>query len=175
MKKLVITSFVSMAIAAALAYASNGPQPALGLYWYDNTDPAAGAGMSAPLNQLLVRTDTSQIYYKSGTANTAWTALSTGGGGGTVTSVACGVGLSCSPSPITTTGTATLAITPTTCGGGMAEISTAADGTSSCATFSTLTNGAGANVIPKSNGTNLVTSAETDDGTTFAVNSSAPV
>lgn len=33
-----------------------------------------------------------------------------------------------------------------------------------------ITNGAGSNVIPKSDGTNLVASSVTDDGTTFAIN-----
>jgi hypothetical protein len=38
--------------------------------------------MAAPLYQLLVRTDSPSIYYKSGTANTAWTMIGTSGGSG---------------------------------------------------------------------------------------------
>lgn len=53
--------------------------PALGLYWFANVDPTAGAGVSGPLNQLLIRTDTPEIYYKSGAADTAWTSLSGSG------------------------------------------------------------------------------------------------
>lgn len=92
----------------AIAWAANGPYPSVGLYWLDNTDPTAGGGMSAPLNQLLIRTDTPSLYYKSGAANTAWTRIGAGAGGGTVTSITCGTGLSCSPgNPITTSGTIT--------------------------------------------------------------------
>lgn len=65
-----------------LASASADVVPALGLYWRLASDPTAGAGQSAPLNQLLIRTDIPEIYYKSGAANTAWTRL--GAGGGTV-------------------------------------------------------------------------------------------
>ncbi|MGC1490831.1 MAG: hypothetical protein WA798_05610, partial [Candidatus Acidiferrum sp.] len=98
----------------------NGPQPAVGLYWFLDADPTTGAGMAAPLYQLLVRTDTPSIYYKSGTANTAWTLIGTssgGGGGGTVTSITCGTGLTCTPTPITTTGSVAItntAVTPAT-------------------------------------------------------------
>ncbi len=77
---------------------------------------------------------------------------------------------------LTSTGAAVrVALTTTTCLAGSAEIATAADGTSTCGAFGTssLTNGASSNVIPKSNGTNLVTSSLTDDGTTFAVGSTA--
>lgn len=137
MKKLAI-GLVSIAVVVGIVAAANGPQPSVGLYWYDNTDPTTGGGMSAPLNQLLVRTDSPSIYYKSGSTNTAWTKIGTasgGGGGGTVTEVDCGTGMSCSPSPITTVGTVNVSLTPTTCAGGMAEVATAANGTSTCATF----------------------------------------
>lgn len=223
-----LVAVLSIAIVCGLAWAVNGPQPSVGLYWYDNTDPTVGGGMSAPLNQLLVRTDTPSIYYKSGSTNTGWTRIGLGatGGGGTVTSVGCGTGLSCAPSPIVAAGTVsvnltptscaansflsalgangtgtctagstgtmtsvtcstglsctpnpiigagtmTVNLTPTTCGAGMAEISTASDGTSSCASFgsSSLTNSAGANVVTKSNGTNLVASSLSDNGTTVS-------
>lgn len=61
---------------------AGGPRPSVGLYWYDDADPTTGVGMAAPLDQLLVRTDTPSIYYKSGTANTAWTKIGAGAGGG---------------------------------------------------------------------------------------------
>ena len=66
---------------APIAHAQ-APVPAVGLYWKCACDPTAGSGVSAPLNQLLFRTDTASIYYKSGAANTAWTQLGVGGGGG---------------------------------------------------------------------------------------------
>lgn len=138
MKKLIFAIVGLVGLVAGLSWATNGPQPAVGLYWYDNTDPTAGAGMTAPLNQLLIRTDTPSIYYKSGSSNTSWTKIGTGtggGGGGTVTSVACGTGMSCAPSPITTTGTVSINLTPTSCSAGMAETATASDGTSTCNTF----------------------------------------
>jgi len=59
--------------------------PSLGLYWELAADPTVGAGLSAPLNQLLFRTDVPSIYYKSGAADTAWTLLGTGTAGSTTT------------------------------------------------------------------------------------------
>jgi hypothetical protein len=85
-----------------------------GLVWSLNSDPTTGAGLAAPQWQFLIRTDEPSLYYKSGTGNTAWTLLGSGGGAsGTVTSVACGTNLSCSPSPITTTGTVATVASPT--------------------------------------------------------------
>ena len=93
----------------ALMLPPNGPQAAVGLYWFLDGDPTV-LGMAAPIYQLLIRTDVSELYYKSGAANTAWTLIGGGGGGGgTVTSITCGAGLSCSPNPITTAGTVSLA------------------------------------------------------------------
>lgn len=136
MKKHLVTTLASLAILAGIALATNGPYPSLGLYWFLNSDPTAGGGISAPLNQLLIRTDSPSIWYKSGAANTAWTRVGTPSGlGGTVTSVACGTGISCTPNPIIATGSVVLNITPTTCGAGQAEITTAAAGTSTCQTF----------------------------------------
>jgi len=138
-KSVLVTSLIAIALVATIVEAATvGPYPSVGLYWFDNVDPTTGAGMSAPANQLLVRTDTPSIYYKSGPADTAWTKIGNGAGGGgtgTVTSVACGTGMSCSPSPITTTGTVNVNLTPTTCAAGTAEITTAANGTSTCSTF----------------------------------------
>lgn len=80
-----------MACVATLAFAFwrdrremgiAGPQPAVGLYWIENVDPTIGPGVSAPLWQLLIRTDTPAIYYKSGAANTAWTKIGSGASGG---------------------------------------------------------------------------------------------
>jgi hypothetical protein len=56
----------------------NGPEPALGLYWYDNADPTIAPGMPAPLEQLLIRTDIPALYYKSGYADTDWTLIAGG-------------------------------------------------------------------------------------------------
>ncbi len=73
---------VSTLLVAGIVYAANGPVPSVGLYWLENVDPSIGGGVSAPLNQLLIRTDTPSLYYKSGSANTAWTRIGTGTGGG---------------------------------------------------------------------------------------------
>ncbi len=54
--------------------------PALGLYWFANVDPTAGAGVSAPFGQLLIRTDVASLWWKSGTMNTDWTQLGSTGG-----------------------------------------------------------------------------------------------
>ena len=132
--KTLVTSLISIAVVATIVYASvpNGPQPNVGLTWYTSSDPTTGAGVSAPLAQLLVRQDVPSVYDKSGPLNTNWTKIGAGAGGGagTVTSVSCGTGELCSPSPITASGTISLNITPTTCGAGMAEVTTASDGTS---------------------------------------------
>jgi hypothetical protein len=49
-----------------------------GLLYSTATDPTTGLGVSAPIWQLLVRTDIPAIYVKSGTADTAWTMLGFG-------------------------------------------------------------------------------------------------
>lgn len=51
----------------------------LGLTWFSTVDPTVGAGVSAPLNQFLIRTDVPGLYYKSDAANTAWTQLASAG------------------------------------------------------------------------------------------------
>lgn len=136
MKKHILTALASLVILVGIAYATVGPYPSLGLYWFDNVDPTSGGGMAAPLNQLLIRTDSPSIYYKSGSTNTAWTKIGTNAsGGGTLTSVACGTGISCTPNPIIATGSVVLNITPTTCSSGQAEVTTSATGTSTCQTF----------------------------------------
>jgi len=55
----------------------------LGLVWFVDSDPSAGAGVPAPLNQFAVRTDVPSLYYKSGAADTAWTLAGTGVAGAT--------------------------------------------------------------------------------------------
>lgn len=55
-------------------------EPALGLYWYADVDPTIAPGVSAPLWQLLIRTDVPSIYYKAGNADTAWVNIGLGGG-----------------------------------------------------------------------------------------------
>jgi hypothetical protein len=62
---------------------SSSPEPAVGLYWTFTGDPTTGAGVCAPQWQLGFRLDNDTLYYKSGTACTAWTVFS--GGGGAVT------------------------------------------------------------------------------------------
>lgn len=56
-------------------------EPALGLYWYADVDPTIAPGVSAPLWQLLIRTDTPSIYYKAGNSDTAWIQVGAAGGG----------------------------------------------------------------------------------------------
>ncbi len=52
--------------------------PMVGLWWLSAVDPTAGLGVPAPLNQLLIRTDDSSLYFKSGQADTAWTKVGSG-------------------------------------------------------------------------------------------------
>lgn len=106
-KKLVLGYLLGLAVIAGVAYASGQPEPAVGLYWYANSDPTMAPGVSAPMYQLLIRTDTQAVYWKSGSANTAWTKIAGTGAGGSVTSITCtaGAGLLCTPNPITTSGT----------------------------------------------------------------------
>ena len=105
---------VLVAIIATLALAQGVPQPSVGLYWTFSGDPTAGGGVCAPQCQLLFRTDNDTLYYKSGTACTAWTSFNASGGGH-VTSVTCSTGLTCTPNPIVASGTVDLtntAVTP---------------------------------------------------------------
>ena len=48
-----------------------------GLLYSLASDPTAGGGLTAPLWQLMVRTDIPSFYYKSGAADTAWTLIGT--------------------------------------------------------------------------------------------------
>ncbi len=103
---------------------SSQAEPSVGLNWFFNVDPTASSGVSAPQWQFGVRTDSPSLYYKSGTANTAWTKIGTGtgGGGGTVTGITCGTNMTCTPSnPITTSGTISAAgsVSSITCGDGV--------------------------------------------------------
>jgi hypothetical protein len=97
------------------AMAVGGPEPSVGLYWVVSGDPTTGSGICAPQWQLLFRTDNNTLYYKKGTACTAWTPFE-GAGGGTVSSITCSTGLTCTPNPITTTGTEAIANTTVTPG-----------------------------------------------------------
>jgi hypothetical protein len=110
-KKIILGYILGLVTLAGIAFASGQPEPSVGLYWYANTDPTTGAGVSAPQYQLLIRTDTQAIYWKSGPTNTAWTKIAGTGAGGSVTSITCGTngGLLCSPNPISTTGTISVA------------------------------------------------------------------
>lgn len=72
-------------------------KPLIGLMWLATSDPTIAPGAAAPLDNLLIRTDTNSLYYKSGALNTDWiliagggfTGMSIGGGvtGGTTGSV----------------------------------------------------------------------------------------
>lgn len=68
-------------------YSSNEPlvigPPGAPELRYGAVDPAAGAGVPAPIGSLYNRTDTGTIYSKTGAADTDWTAIG-GGAGGTV-------------------------------------------------------------------------------------------
>lgn len=64
---------------------SSKAEPLVGLVWVADFDPTTAGGVAAPLWQFLIRTDNESLYFKSGTANTAWTLLSGGGGGGSLT------------------------------------------------------------------------------------------
>jgi hypothetical protein len=97
-------SVVLVAIVATFVFAQGTPQPSVGLYWEFNGNPTTGAGVCAPQWQLLFRTDNNTLYYKSGTACTAWTPFA-GSGAGTVSSITCLTGLTCTPNPIVATGT----------------------------------------------------------------------
>lgn len=85
--KTALSIAFAFAIAIACTLGSSrsalaGPEPAVGLYWVNAGDPTTGAGVSAPMYQLLIRSDNGSIYYKSGTANTAWTLIGQSAGGG---------------------------------------------------------------------------------------------
>lgn len=80
------------------------------LYYASDTDPTAAGGVSAPVGQLLFRTDVPSIYYKSGTANTAWTAL----------------------------GRSAAVLTPTTCGAGQAVTAISSAGVGTCTAVASL-------------------------------------
>lgn len=53
-------------------------QPFVGLIWYADFDPTTGDGVDAPISQLLVRTDSPSLYYKSGPAPTDWIRIGVG-------------------------------------------------------------------------------------------------
>ena len=63
---------------------ADGPEPLVGIIWYEAVDPTVSPGIQAPIWQLLVRTDTSpnELYWHSGASPTAWTLIGGGGGGG---------------------------------------------------------------------------------------------
>lgn len=94
-------------------------EPWVGLVWVSNVDPTVGAGVAAPLWQPLIRTDDNSFWYKSGTANTAWTELLGGGGSSGVI-----VDLNGTPivSPATTLNLTGAGVTVTDAGGGVAHI-----------------------------------------------------
>ena len=137
-KRTLIIAVASIAIVAGIAWATlSNPQPSVGLYFTSNSDPTTGAGVAAPLGQILFRQDQPSIYFKTGAANAAWTLAGTSAsGGGTVTSVGCGTGLSCTAvNPIVAAGTIAVDLTTTTCAMNAAVTSIASNGTGSCTAF----------------------------------------
>lgn len=173
MKRLALQFIVALGILAIAAYVlADGPQPSVGLYWYDSKDPTANPGMSAPLNQLLIRTDLPSIYYKSGSSNTSWTKIGSVSSGGTVTSVSCGTGLTCAPNPITTTGTASITNTAVSPGSYTnASFTVNAQGQLTAASSGTapVTGSGTTNTVAKFTSSSAVgNSSITDDGTNVA-------
>lgn len=172
-----VTAIISIMVVAGVVWAAipNGPNAAVGLYWYDNTDPTAGGGMAAPLAQLLVRTDAPSLYYKSGATNTAWTKIGSGtSSGGTVTSVACASGITCTPSsPITGSGTVELL---QSCAPNQVLAWTGATWACSTPTTGTVTGTGVANTVTKWAGpSSIENSGITDDGTIVTTTENASI
>lgn len=153
-----------LVVTAAIAVGS-AQHPQVGIVWSADFDPTTAGGVNAPLWQFLIRTDSPSIYYKSGSSNTGWTLLGVGGGGGDITGVTTAIGSGLQGG--CTSGTCALSMlatcTPT-------QVLAWTGAAWACSTPSTgITNSAGNNVVPKSNGTNLVPSQLTDDATTVSV------
>ena len=112
-----LSPVIIVAILVTVALAGNTtPVPAVGLYFLFDGDPTAGTGAcNAPQWQLLFRTDNDTLYYKSGTACTAWTPFNASGGGH-VTSISASTGITLTPNPITATGTVAIANTTVAAG-----------------------------------------------------------
>ena len=171
--RTIIATAIATALVAAIAWANvpNGPQPNVGLTWYTSSDPTTGAGVAAPLAQLLIRQDTPSIYYKSGPLPTNWTEAGVGGGGGgggTVTDVTGTNGVQ------VTSGTTTPLVQLAPCGS-TNKIYETLDGTTwTCVAFPSgggNVSGTGtANQTVKWTGGSTVGNAwATDDGTTWGV------
>ena len=135
MKKVLVA--IALSLMLVLLTASYYVTPSVGLYWYSNVDPTTGAGVQAPLNQLLIRTDSPSIYYKSGATATGWTALGGGGGGGDITGVTAGTSLTGGG----TSGDVTLNVSlpGASCGASQAVTALSAAGTGTCSTVGDIT------------------------------------
>ena len=126
-----------------------------------NMGLTGGASSGAALLGLLSTCADGQVL-KSGSSGTTWTCANDTG---SVTSIATTAPIA--GGTITTTGTLSL----TTCAAN--QIYKMSGGVWTCSADATggVTNSAGANVIAKSDGTNLVASSATDNATTYAIGS----
>ena len=124
-----------------------------------NMGLTGGASSGAALLGLLSTCADGQVL-KSGSSGTTWTCANDTG---SVTSIATTAPIA--GGTITTTGTLSL----TTCAAN--QIYKMSGGVWTCSADATggVTNSAGANVIAKSDGTNLVASSATDNATTYAI------
>ena len=110
MKKWLLYTLLSIPFVLALAvYAVGGQEPYLGLIRVEASDPTISPGFSGVPNELLMRTDSPGVYFKSGAANTDWTHVAGAGlaGAGLFS------GVLTNPPRITSTGFTSWAFQPT--------------------------------------------------------------
>lgn len=82
-----IWKYLAVVIVFSALLAASSVFPNIGLMYISTTDPTTAGGVSAPMYQLLWRTDVPSVYYKSGTAATAWTQVGIGSSSITPTTV----------------------------------------------------------------------------------------
>ncbi len=142
---------------------------------------ACGTGVACSPNPITtVGSITANLAGASCAAGQAVRAISASGAGtcaafGSVTSITCNSGLTCTPNPIVGTGTIAPNLAGASCAAGTAVTAISSAGAGTCTAVGTVTSGTlTANTLPKaSSASNLVNSSTTDDGTTWAVNSTA--